>query len=59
VANRAPPGAGQNDVATAALKEVRRVQPNVSLDWIAKEIPIKHDAERQHYLEGFRHAGLD
>jgi len=50
---------GQNDVAKAALQELRRVQPNVSLDWIAKEIPIKQDAEREHYLKGFRRAGLD
>jgi TolB-like protein len=50
---------GQNEVAKAALKELRRVQPNVSLDWIAKEIPIQHNAEREHYLEGFRRAGLD
>lgn len=51
--------AEQNDVATAALNELRRVQPNVSLDWIAKEMPIKEDGEREHYLEGFRRAGLD
>ncbi|MGA9006482.1 MAG: hypothetical protein WB495_06215, partial [Xanthobacteraceae bacterium] len=50
--------AGQRDVARAALQELRRVQPNVSLDWIAKEMPIKQDAEREHYLEGFRRAGL-
>jgi hypothetical protein len=41
------------------LQELRRVQPNISLDWIAKEMPIKQDAERGHYLEGFRRAGLD
>jgi hypothetical protein len=51
--------AGQSDVAQAALKELRRVQPNVSLQWVAKEMPIKQDAEREHYLEGFRRAGLD
>jgi TolB-like protein len=50
---------GQNDVARAALQELRRVQPSVSLDWIAKEMPIKLDDEREHYLEGFRRAGLD
>jgi TolB-like protein len=50
--------AGQNDVAKAALQELRRVQPNISLEWIAKEMPIKQDAEREHYLEGFRRAGL-
>jgi len=50
--------ARQTDVAVAALEELRGVQPNVSLDWIAKEIPIKQHTEREHYLEGFRLAGL-
>lgn len=50
--------ARQKDVARAALEELRGVQPNVSLDWVAKEIPIKQHAEREHYLEGFRSAGL-
>jgi TolB-like protein/Tfp pilus assembly protein PilF len=51
--------AGRRDVAAAALQELRRAQPNVSLAWIAKEMPIREDAERAHYLEGFRRAGLD
>ncbi len=51
--------AGQNEVAKTALQELRRVQPNISLGWIAKEMPIKQDTEREHYLEGFRRAGLD
>ena len=51
--------AGQTDAATAALQELRRVQPNISLAWIARQMPIKQDAEREHYLEGFRRAGLD
>jgi TolB-like protein len=50
--------AGQTDAAKAALQELRRAQPNISLGWIAKEMPIRHDAEREHYLEGFRRAGL-
>ena len=50
---------GQTDVAADALRELRRVQPNVSLAWIAKEMPIKKEAEREHYLEAFRRAGLD
>jgi TolB-like protein/cytochrome c-type biogenesis protein CcmH/NrfG len=49
---------GQEPVAEAALRELRRAQPNVSLDWIAKEIPFKHDADRAHYLDGLRRAGL-
>ena len=51
--------AGENDVATAALQELRRAQPNISLAWIASEMPIKLDSDREHYLEGFRRAGLD
>jgi hypothetical protein len=51
--------AGQGEVATAALQELRRAQPNISLAWIANQMPIKQDAEREHYLEGFRRAGLD
>ena len=51
--------AGQVEVAAAALQELRRAQPNISLAWIADQMPIKHDADREHYLEGFRRAGLD
>ena len=51
--------AGQVDMAQAALKELRRVQPNISPGWIANKMPIKHDLEREHYLEGFRRAGLE
>jgi hypothetical protein len=40
------------------LQELRRAQPNISLPWIASQMPIRHDAEREHYLEGFRRAGL-
>ena len=47
------------EVATAALQELRRAQPNISLAWIADEMPIKQEAEREHYLEAFRRAGLD
>ena len=50
--------AGQADVAEAALKDLRRVQPNISLAWIASNMPIRHDSDRNHYLEGFRRAGL-
>jgi TolB-like protein/cytochrome c-type biogenesis protein CcmH/NrfG len=50
--------AGEHDVAMAALRELRRAQPNISLAWIAAQMPIKHDADREHYLEGFRRAGL-
>ena len=51
--------AGREDVAEVALQELRRAQPNISLAWIASEIPIRLDSDREHYLEGFRRAGLD
>ena len=49
------------DVALAdmALGELRRTQPNISLDWIATQLPWANDADREHYLEGFRRAGLN
>jgi tetratricopeptide (TPR) repeat protein len=50
---------GQMDMAQTALRELRRTQPNVSLAWIAANVPIRHEPERQHYLEAFRRAGLD
>lgn len=51
--------AEQKDVANTALQELRRVQPNISLSWLAEQMPIKQEPDRQHYLEGFRRAGLD
>ncbi len=51
--------AGQQEVARSALLELRRVQPNISLAWIAGQLPMRLDAERDHYVEGFRRAGLD
>jgi tetratricopeptide (TPR) repeat protein len=51
--------AGRAEVASAALRELRRAQPNISLAWIAQQMPIKLDAEREHYLEALRRAGLN
>jgi TolB-like protein len=51
--------AGQIDVAKAVLQELRRTQPNISLAWISTQLPWKLDSDREHYLEGFRRAGLD
>ena len=49
---------GFDDLANAALKELRRVQPNISLEWIANEMPFKREEDRVYYLDGFRRAGL-
>jgi TolB-like protein len=46
---------GEVDVAKAALHELRRTQPNISLAWLASQMPVVH----QHCQEGFRRIGLD
>jgi len=51
--------AGEIDLATAALQDLRRAQPNISLGWVARELPLTHEPERQHFLEGLRRAGLE
>jgi hypothetical protein len=50
--------ASQEEVATGALQELR-AQPNISLAWIANQMPIKEDTDREHYLEAFRRGGLE
>ena len=42
------------DSSWAVRIEVSKVIPKS-----ADRMPIKHDADREHYLEGFRRAGLD
>ena len=51
--------AGKSDVARLALQELRRVQPGISLDWIAEQMPFGRNADRARYLDAFRRAGLE
>ena len=51
--------AGDTGAAQAALQELRRAQPNISLGWIASEMPIMQGNELERYLEAFRRAGLE
>jgi TolB-like protein/Tfp pilus assembly protein PilF len=46
------------EVAAAAVDQLRRAQPNISLAWVADHVPFKLNADREHYLEGLRRAGL-
>jgi hypothetical protein len=50
--------AGRGEIATAALQELLRRQPDFSVAWIGKDLPFKYEADREHYLEAFRRAGL-
>ena len=49
---------GDVELAATGLRELCRIQPNISLEWIANQLPWKFDSDREHYLEGFRRAGL-
>ena len=49
---------GDREAAAASLQETLRAQPNISIAWIADNMPIKLDTDRAHYLEGLRRAGL-
>ena len=51
--------AGHFDVAAEALVQIKRLQSNISLDWIEKYHPIVHAYDRAMYMEGLRQAGLD
>jgi TolB-like protein len=48
--------AGEMDLAKTMLQELRRAQPNISLAWMASQLPSRQD---EHFLEGLRRAGLD
>jgi TolB-like protein/cytochrome c-type biogenesis protein CcmH/NrfG len=49
---------GDPALAASALEGLRRAQPEVSLAWITRELPMLRDEDRSHYLEGLRRAGL-
>jgi TolB-like protein/Tfp pilus assembly protein PilF len=49
---------GDRELASLALQGLRQVQPNISLAWIARELPMKQAEDREHYLDGLRRAGL-
>jgi TolB-like protein len=51
--------AGDTDLAKSALQDLRRAQPNISLAWVGSQMVVRDKAEREHYLEAFRRAGLD
>jgi TolB-like protein len=58
---------GEIELARASLQELRRVQPNISLAWIAEHVPVTQDDRdseafrraRDHYLEAYRRAGME
>jgi hypothetical protein len=49
---------GNPALAASALEGLRRAQPGVSLAWIKAELPMLRPEDGEHYLEGFRRAGM-
>jgi adenylate cyclase len=50
--------AGDLDVGIKALCEAKRLQPNLSIDWVERYHPIVRAEDRAMYIEGLRKAGL-
>jgi TolB-like protein len=51
---------GEIDVAKAALKDLRRVHPDVSLDWLGRQPPYASASDgSERFREAFRRAGLE
>ena len=51
--------AGDGVLARSALQKLRRTQPNISLARVESQRLVREPAERAHYLEAFRRAGLE
>jgi hypothetical protein len=51
--------AGDTELAKAMLPQLRRVHPDISLAWVATQLPLPLVEEREHFLEGLRRAGLE
>ena len=50
---------GDADLARSTLKEFRRLHPDVSLALVRSWLPVRDPAEREHFMEGLRRAGLE
>lgn len=50
--------AGRSDLAVWALQELRCVQPDLSPAWVTDALPWQLGADREHFVEGLRRAGL-
>ena len=49
---------GDADTASAALAEARRLQPDLSVDWVEAFYPMVRPEQRSIYIGGLRTAGL-
>jgi adenylate cyclase len=50
--------AGEDEAASRALAEAKRVQPSLSVDWIERYHSLVRPADRARFIEGLEKAGL-
>jgi TolB-like protein len=50
---------GDIDLARSAVEDLRRVHPAISIAWCTGHLLVWGEAERKHFLEGLRRAGLE
>jgi adenylate cyclase len=50
---------GRTDEARAVLDHVRRLKPDVSLDFVDQALKFTHASDRQHFVDGLKKAGLE
>jgi TolB-like protein len=51
--------AGRREEAAHALKEAKRLQPTLSVEWVERFHPIVKASDRAIYIQGLRAAGLE
>ena len=51
--------AGHLEIARQGLVECKRLQPNLSIEWVEKYHPLIRAEDRARYIEGLRSAGLE
>jgi TolB-like protein/Flp pilus assembly protein TadD len=51
--------AGDLEQARMGLVQCKRLQPNLSIDWVEKYHPLIRSDDRAKYIEGLRRAGLE
>ena len=51
--------AGDLETARQGLVECKRLQPNLSIDWVEKYHPLIRSEDRARYIKGLRNAGLE
>jgi adenylate cyclase len=49
---------GDHELAAAALRQAKQIQPELTIKWIEEYHPILHQADRSLYIEGLKIAGL-